>query len=95
MKSIGSKLNELMDLGVNRIGLFGSYVRNDQTENSDIDILIEFKEGSGSFLNLLKIHDLLEDLLGQQIELVTVKGLSPYIGPHILKEVEYVDQASA
>ena len=94
LDKIRSSLPELMDLGVERIGLFGSYIRNEQRKDSDIDILIEFSEGSGSYINLIRIHDLLEDLLGHEIELVTVKGLSPYIGPHILDEVEYIDQAS-
>lgn len=92
---IRSKLPELKDLGIDKIGLFGSYIRNEQKKDSDIDILIQFHEGRGSFINLIKVHDILEELLGKEIELVTVNGLSPYIGPHILEEVEYIDQASA
>lgn len=95
VETIRSILMELMELGVSRIGLFGSYVRNEQTDDSDIDILIEFNEGKGSYTNLLRIHDLLEDHLGKEIEIVTINGLSPYIGPHILEEVVFIDQAPA
>ena len=80
---------EIRDLGVKRYGLFGSFVREQDTEQSDIDILVEFEPGQKTFDNFMTLAFLLEDLLGREVDLVTLESLSPYIGPHILNEVEY------
>jgi predicted nucleotidyltransferase len=80
---------EIRDLGVKRCGLFGSFVRGQTTEQSDIDILVEFEPGQKTFDNFMQLAFFLEDLLGREVDLVTAESLSPYIGPHILKEVEY------
>ncbi|NOY50337.1 MAG: nucleotidyltransferase family protein [Chlorobi bacterium] len=82
--------SELLNLGIVRIGLFGSYVREEQSENSDIDILIDFEPEKENFDNLMSVYDLLEKLFkNEKIEIVTKNGLSPYIGSQILKEVMY------
>lgn len=79
-------------LGVVKIGLFGSYTRGEQTEGSDIDILIQFNPEEENFDNFMSLYDLLEEIFQQnEIDVVTANGLSPYIGPKILKEVEYVE----
>ena len=57
----------------------------------DIDILISFKENEESFQNLMGLYYFLEEILNAQIDLVTTNALSPYIGPYILKEVEYIE----
>ncbi|MEA3445856.1 MAG: nucleotidyltransferase family protein [Bacteroidota bacterium] len=81
---------ELQNLGIVRIGLFGSYVREEQSEKSDIDILIEFEPEKENFDNYMSVYDILENLFrNEKIEIVTKNGLSPYIGPQILKEVIY------
>mgnify|MGYP001552334900 CR=1 FL=1 len=81
---------ELFEFGVVKIGLFGSYVRGEQSERSDIDILIEFSSESESFDNYMAVYDFLEEIFkNEKIEIVTKNGLSPYIGPRILKEVMY------
>lgn len=81
---------ELQNLGVVRIGLFGSYVREEQTEKSDIDILLEFEPEKENFDNYMTVYDILENLFrNEKVEIVTKNGLSPYIGPQILKEVIY------
>ncbi len=77
-------------LGVKRLGLFGSFVRGEQSKDSDVDILVEFEHGQKTFDHFMELSFLLEDLLHRRVELVTPQSLSPYIGPHILKEVEYV-----
>ena len=83
--------SQLASFGVNRIGLFGSYVRNEQQPQSDIDILVDFEPEKETFDNLMNLHNYLEELFGnEKIEVVTVNGLSPYIGKYILKEVNYV-----
>lgn len=81
---------ELQNLGIVRIGLFGSYVREEQTEKSDIDILLEFEPEKENFDNYMTVYDILENLFrNEKVEIVTKNGLSPYIGPQILKEVIY------
>ena len=81
---------ELQNLGIVRIGLFGSYVREEQTEKSDIDILLEFEPEKENFDNYMTVYDILENLFrNEKVEIVTKNGLSPYIGSQILKEVIY------
>ncbi len=82
--------SRLKDLGVEKLGLFGSFVRGSQSPESDVDLLVWFREGGKSFDNFMNLAFLLEDLLGHRVELVTAESLSPHIGPHILSEVEYV-----
>ncbi len=82
---------ELNKLGIKDIGLFGSYLKNEQSFNSDIDILVDFFPEKENFDNFMAIYDLLERLFeNENVEIVTKNGLSPYIGPKILNEVIYV-----
>lgn len=81
-------------LGVKRVGLFGSFVRGEQHEGSDVDLLVEFKPGRKTFDSFTQLAFLLEDALGGPVDLVTIESLSPYIGPYILEEVEYVNLAA-
>ncbi len=68
----------------------GSYVRGEQSEKSDIDILIEFAPDKENFDNYMTVYDILENLFrNEKVEIVTKKGLSSHIGPQILKEVLY------
>ncbi|MBW2218874.1 MAG: nucleotidyltransferase family protein [Deltaproteobacteria bacterium] len=81
--------SHLNALGVKRIGLFGSFVRGEQCADSDIDLLVEFDPTRKTFDTFMKLSFFLEDIMQHRIEIVTLESLSPYIGPHILKEVEY------
>jgi len=88
--TIRTHKSKLKAFGVNRIGLFGSYVRNEQSEKSDIDLLVDFVPEKETFDNYMTLYDYLEKLFSnEKIELVTTTGLSPYIGPKILEEVTY------
>jgi len=80
----------LIFLGVISMRLFGSFVRGDQKLSSDIDILVEFRPEKHTFDNFMEVLFLLEAILERKVEVVTPEGLSPHIGPHILKEVERV-----
>ena len=75
--------------GLIEIGIFGSYVRGEQDENSDIDILVEVERPMG-FVKFIKLENRLSQILGIKVELVTKKALKPYIGRRILQEVHYV-----
>ncbi len=90
LSEIKRQKRELQILGIVRIGLFGSYAREQQSAKSDIDILIEFEPEKENFDNYMSVYDILENLFkNDKIEIVTKNGLSPYIGPKILKEVIY------
>jgi hypothetical protein len=80
----------LQKLGVRRLGVFGSFARNASKYESDIDLLVEFVPGMKNFDNFMELANLIEDRSGRDAELVTLEGLSPYIGPHILEEVEFI-----
>jgi len=71
---------------VKTIGVFGSYVRGEQKDGSDIDILVEFSEPVG-FFAFLDLEEYLTGLLGVKVDLVTKKALKPRIGKHILQEL--------
>ena len=64
-------------------------MKNEQTSESDVDLLIEFKPGRKSFDNFINLSFFLEDMFGRKVDIVTPESLSPYIGPKILAEVEY------
>jgi predicted nucleotidyltransferase len=82
---------QLVEVGVSKLGLFGSTVRGENTPQSDIDILLDFSAGQETYLNFMSACRILEDNFKHyKLAVVTLKGLSPYIGKSILKEVEYV-----
>jgi hypothetical protein len=88
--SLRSHRSEIKGFGVQSLGLFGSFVKNTATENSDIDLLVSFEPKQKTYDNFMDLSFFLEDLFGRKIEMVTQQSLSKYIGPHILKEVENV-----
>ena len=71
---------------VTAIGVFGSSVRDEATEDSDIDILVEFRHPPG-FFKFLELEERLGEWLGAKVDLVTKAALKPRIGRHILEEV--------
>ena len=75
--------------GLNKIGIFGSYVKGEQDENSDIDILVEVQRPMG-LIKFIKLENYLSEIFGIKVDLVTKKALKPYIGKRILQEVRYV-----
>ncbi|MEO5618796.1 MAG: nucleotidyltransferase domain-containing protein [Candidatus Eisenbacteria bacterium] len=85
---------EIRELGVRRLALFGSVSRDTATVGSDVDLLVEFSPGQKTFDRFMALSDLLERLVGHHVELVTLEGLSPFIGPHILAEAADVLRAA-
>ena len=89
--ALQSHKQEFSKFGVQNIGLFGSYVRNEQSNKSDIDLLIDFEPEKENFDNYMAVYDLFENIFkNEKVEVVTKNGLSKYIGPKILKDVMYV-----
>jgi predicted nucleotidyltransferase len=72
---------------VRKIGIFGSSVRGDSGERSDVDVLVEFEEGYKTFDNYMDLLFFLEDLYSRKVDLITTMGLDPYIRPYVEKEV--------
>ena len=75
--------------GVKKIGVFGSYARGEQKDTSDIDILVEFNEPT--FDNFMDLIFFLEELFNKDVDLVTTKGISPYIRPSVEREVVWCE----
>jgi len=71
------------------IGIFGSFVRDEQKKRSDIDILVEFEKPIGLF-EFMDLEEYLMKILGAKVDLVSKKALKPRIGKHILQEVVYI-----
>ena len=82
------------EFGVQKIGVFGSFARDDATSNSDVDVLVEFDPDRKTFDNFMSLSFFLEDILQCRVELVTTSSLSPHIGPRILASVEYVTESA-
>ena len=71
--------------GVETLEVFGSYVRSEQKKESDLDLLVTFKEAP-SLLTFIAIENYLSDLLGIKVDLVMKDSLKPAIGRNILRE---------
>jgi predicted nucleotidyltransferase len=81
--------HELSAFGVKSLGLYGSYARNQQTEESDIDILVEFVPGQKSFRNYMRLCDYMESLFQHPVDLVTTEGVNPRIWTYIQQDIFY------
>lgn len=91
LKTIKAHKSDFKKFGISEIGLFGSYIRNENSSKSDIDLLIDFEPEKENYDNFMAAYDYFEDLFkNEKIEIVTKNGLSPYIAPKILNEVIYV-----
>ena len=89
IKRINQHKRELEErFKVKKIAIFGSYIRGEQTPQSDIDVIVEFKEPVG----LLFIHlaDFLEEILEVKVDLLTINAIKPNRRKYILEEMVYV-----
>ncbi len=68
------------------VGVFGSYVRGEQKDGSDIDILVKFKEGATLF-DLVELANFLEEKLGIKVDVVSERALRSELRKEILEEV--------
>jgi predicted nucleotidyltransferase len=98
-----SELNEIIDklkeikpviekeYSVEEVGIFGSYVRGEQTETSDIDIMVALKQGHAvGLIEFAGLKEFLSNILGLQVDLITKKGIKPALKKYILNEVIYL-----
>jgi predicted nucleotidyltransferase len=75
---------------VKNIGLFGSYAKGRQTSYSDIDLVVQFFEGSKIGFKFITLKNFLEDLLGKPIDLMSFESLKDNVRRNIEKEVVYL-----
>ena len=75
---------------VKEIGIFGSYARNEQTEDSDVDILVEFEEDHKTFDNYIGLRFFLEEVLRLKVDLVLKNAVRREIKERIFSEAIYV-----
>ena len=79
------RLDTIRSFGVQSLALFGSVARDEATETSDLDFLVEF-EGAATFDRYMDLKFFLEDLFGKPVDLVTKRSLKPQIAESVLGE---------
>lgn len=87
LKNIKEDLSQRF--AVKEIGIFGSVAREEQTDASDIDLLVEFTQPV-SLVTFMRLEFYLSDILGNKVDLVTFDSLKPFIQQDVLSEVIYV-----
>jgi len=89
MEKIEKNFAYLKSFGIKRIGLFGSYARNEQKTKSDIDIVVEFENGKKTFDNYMDLKFYLEELFKCKVDLIISDKIKPELKPNILGSVIY------
>lgn len=89
LETLEAHRQPLRKLGVHRIGLFGSHVRGEAQEGSDLDFLVDFEQGAKTFDNYMDLKILLEDLFEARVDLVVPETLKARLREGILQETVY------
>ena len=74
---------------IKNIGIFGSYIRNEQNSESDLDLLVDFEE-TPTLIRFINFENFLSDLLEIKVDLVMKKALKPNIGKIVLDEAIFL-----
>ena len=88
LKILQENCEKIKSFGVRRLGLFGSAVRGDASEASDLDFVVELKPKT--FDAYMDLKEFLENLLGCPVDLVVADAIKPRLRVHILDEAVYV-----
>ena len=92
---IFSIFDELKDtlkgMGVKRIGLFGSFARDEGKRDSDVDILVSFLPGYKNYDTFFKLGELLEERFGRKVEIITEESISPHFRREIEKDAGFYE----
>ncbi len=86
--------SDIRAFGVERLGLFGSFARDEARVDSDVDLFVEFDPAQKTLKNLVGLSHFLQELLGRKVEIVTPGSLNRFTGKYITQEVEYVALAA-
>lgn len=93
LAALNAHSEKLYELGARKLGLFGSFVRGEQTPDSDIDILVTMARPS--YDDYCKVKFYLEDFFGREVDLVMEDGLKEELCPYIMSEVVNVEGVQA
>ena len=85
LRTLEEHRDEIGRFGVTSLRLFGSVARNEASDESDVDVLVDF-EASPSFSTYMKLRIFLEDLLGAKVDLITARGLRNRVRPYVERE---------
>ncbi len=80
----------IKNYGVDKLFIFGSFRHDRATKKSDVDFLVDFLPQQKTYNNLFYLYEFLQSKTGRKVEVLTRAGLSKYIGPHIIKDLEDV-----
>jgi uncharacterized protein len=86
---IAAHQSALRQFGAARLGLFGSFVRGEQTDQSDVDVVVDFEPGKKKLHNLLDLADYLEAIMARRVDLLTWEGMAGFVQKHVENEIEY------
>ena len=93
MNEISLDTEKLIDIcrenDVSMLGVFGSVAKGQETESSDIDLLVKFSERKG-LLAVVRLERILSEALGLKVDLLTEGALSPYIRDNILNDLQVI-----
>ena len=94
IRKLRKHMKEIEKFGVKRVAIFGSVVRDELKKDSDIDLVVEFKEGRGSMKDFIGLIDYLESLFNRKVEILTLYGVENIriksVKETIKREMEYV-----
>ncbi len=85
---INKNIEKVKSFDITSLALFGSYSRNETTEESDVDILVNFQENT--FRNYIGLKYYLEELIGKKVDLVCENTIKPIIKPYIMKDLKWL-----
>jgi predicted nucleotidyltransferase len=92
MQVIRDNLDNFKLFGVIEVGLFGSFVREEATDQSDVDLLVNLQEYD--YYNFFNLHQFAESLfIDRSVDIITEAGITVNNGIYICREVEYVTKS--
>ncbi len=94
LTDLRNRRGEILELarvrGASRVRVFGSIVRGDATDASDIDMLVEFEHETPEFRQHMGLLLFLEELLGRTVDLATPRMIRPELEPYVMADLLYV-----
>jgi len=91
---LNSLKETLREMGVLRLGLFGSFARGENTSGSDVDVIVSFLPGYKNYDNFYRLAELLEEQFGRKVEIITEESVSPHLKREIEKDIGYYEVAA-
>jgi predicted nucleotidyltransferase len=92
LQTLTGHLDAIRGFGVRRLGLFGSQVRGEAAEESDLDFLVDFEPGARTFDNYMNLRAFLEKLFDRSVDLVVSDVIKPRLRDAILRETIYTPE---